>query len=98
MALDVHKWAPVRGIVIALTLEYFCMLRILISVQFREETRHLDSVLGEFAFPDEFVVEVWAAIGVSEQTPGDSEGQGSLECCPWGCKESDTTLQLNNSK
>ena len=31
-----------------------------------------------------------------EQTPGDSEGQGSLMCCsPWGCKESDTTLQLN---
>ena len=26
------------------------------------------------------------------QTLGDSEGQGSLECCsPWGCKESDTT-------
>ena len=32
-----------------------------------------------------------------EQTPGDSEGQGSLACCsPWGCKESDTTKQLNN--
>ena len=27
-----------------------------------------------------------------EQTPGDSEGQGSLVCCsPWGCKELDTT-------
>ena len=27
-----------------------------------------------------------------EQTPGDSEGQGSLTCCsPWGCKVSDTT-------
>ena len=27
-----------------------------------------------------------------EQTPGDSEGQGSLVCCSvWGCKESDTT-------
>ena len=27
-----------------------------------------------------------------EQTPGDSEGRGSLACCsPWGCKESDTT-------
>ena len=27
-----------------------------------------------------------------EQTPGDSEGQGSLVCCsPWGHKESDTT-------
>ena len=33
-----------------------------------------------------------------EQTPGDSEGQGSLACCsPWDCKESDMTEQLNNS-
>ena len=31
-----------------------------------------------------------------EQTLGDSGGQGSLACCsPWGCKESDTTEQLN---
>ena len=31
-----------------------------------------------------------------EQTLGDGEGQGSLACCsPWGCKESDTTEQLN---
>ena len=34
-----------------------------------------------------------------EQTSGDSEGQRSLACCsPWSRKESDTTLQLNNSK
>ena len=34
-----------------------------------------------------------------EQTLGDSEGQGRLECCsPWGQKESDTTEQLNNNK
>ena len=34
-----------------------------------------------------------------EQTPGDSEGQGSLMCCiPWACKESDATEQLNNNK
>ena len=27
-----------------------------------------------------------------EQTPGDSEGQGSLACCsPWGLKELDAT-------
>ena len=27
-----------------------------------------------------------------EQTPGDSEGQGSLACCrPWGHKEPNTT-------
>ena len=29
-----------------------------------------------------------------EQTPGYSEGQGSLSCCsPWGRKESDMTEQ-----
>ena len=34
-----------------------------------------------------------------EQALGDGEGQGSLLCCsPWGCKESDTTEQLNNNK
>ena len=34
-----------------------------------------------------------------EQTPGDSEGQGSLRCCsPWGCKESDMTEPPNNNK
>ena len=28
----------------------------------------------------------------SLNTPGECEGQGSLECCsPWGHKESDTT-------
>ena len=33
----------------------------------------------------------------SEQTEGDSEGQGSLVCCsPRGHKESDTTERLNN--
>ena len=31
------------------------------------------------------------------QTQGDGEGQGGLACCsPWGCKESDTTGQMNN--
>ena len=33
-----------------------------------------------------------------EQTPGDSEGHGSLACCtPWGRKVLDTTKQLNNN-
>ena len=32
----------------------------------------------------------------SEHPPGTGDGQGSLACCiPWGCKESDTTEQLN---
>ena len=31
-----------------------------------------------------------------EWTPGDGDGQGGLACChSWGCKESDTTEQLN---
>ena len=34
-----------------------------------------------------------------KQTSGDGEGQGSMLCCsPWGCKELDTTEQLNNNK
>ena len=33
-----------------------------------------------------------------EQTPGDSEGQGSLACCsPLGHNESDTTQQLRDN-
>ena len=32
-----------------------------------------------------------------EQTSGEGEGQGSLVCHSlWGCKESDTTEQVNN--
>ena len=35
----------------------------------------------------------------SEQTPGDSEGQGSLACCsPRDHKESDVTRRLNNKQ
>ena len=33
------------------------------------------------------------------QTPGDSEGQGSLVCCsPWGRKELNMTERLNDNK
>ena len=33
-----------------------------------------------------------------EQTPGESEEQGSLACCsPWAPKQSDTTEHLNNN-
>ena len=34
-----------------------------------------------------------------EQTPGDGEGRGSLECCsPWACKQLDMTAQMNRNK
>ena len=33
-----------------------------------------------------------------EQTPGDTEGQGSLvRHSPWDCKESDMTQRMNNN-
>ena len=33
------------------------------------------------------------------QTSADGEGQRGLACCsPWGCKELDTTGQLNKNK
>ena len=33
-----------------------------------------------------------------EQTPRGSKGQGSLVCCSlWGCRQLDTTEQLNNN-
>ena len=38
----------------------------------------------------------WLNRQESEQTPRDSEGQGSLACCsPWRCKELDMTYWLN---
>ena len=40
----------------------------------------------------------WLNRHESEQTPGDSEGQGSLACCSsWGCKEFEPTEWLNNN-
>ena len=40
----------------------------------------------------------WVSTHEFEQTPEDSEGQGSLACCgPWGCKELDTTKRLDSN-
>ena len=48
-------------------------------------------MLGKRVTEDEMVGQYHQVNGhESEQTPGDSEGQGSLACCsPWGRKESD---------
>ena len=40
----------------------------------------------------------WLSEHEFTQTPGDSEGQGSLACCsPWSCKALDMTEWLNNN-
>ena len=51
------------------------------------------------ATEDEMVREQYRLNGHEfEQTPGDSEGQGSLaSCSPWGRKESDMTYWLNTT-
>ena len=36
------------------------------------------------------------SMGMTEQTPGYSEGQGSLLCCSPCCQRSDTTGRLDN--
>ena len=42
---------------------------------------------------------ITVSVDMSLSKLGDSEGQGSLACCsPWGCKELDTTEQLDNDK
>ena len=39
-----------------------------------------------------WLVGITESMDMSEQIPGDREGQGSLACCsPWGRKESDMT-------
>ena len=47
---------------------------------------------GAWQTTDHGVTKSWLNGYESEQTPGDSEGQGSLACCsPWRRKESDMT-------
>ena len=49
------------------------------------------------AAEDDIVKHHWLSGHEFEQTPGYSEGQGSLAYCSlWGCKELDTTEWLNN--
>ena len=38
------------------------------------------------------------SMDMNEQAPGVGDGQGSPVCCsPWGCKDLDTTEQLNQT-
>ena len=38
------------------------------------------------------------SMDMNEQAPGVGDGQGSPVCCsPWGCKDLDTTEQLNRT-
>ena len=59
----------------------WCWARLTTGGEWRDRMRLLNGTMTQ-----------WSKLSPSEQTPGDSEGQGSLVCCsPWGHKESDTT-------
>ena len=77
-----------EGLMLKLKLQYFG--RWMQSADSVEETL----MLGEKGVTEDEMVRkhYWLNEHEFEQTPGASEGQGSLACCsPWGCKESDTT-------
>ena len=82
-----------------LRLQYFCHL--VWRTDSLEKTLMLGKIEGRRrrGRQDEIVEwHHWLNAHESEQSPGDSEGQGSLSCCSsWGHKELDTTEWLNNN-
>ena len=89
---EINPEYSLEGLMLKLKLQYFSHLM--------RKANSLERLkAGEGARQDEMVGWHHQLNGhESEQTPGDSEGQGSLACCsPWGCKELDTTERLNNN-
>ena len=90
---EINPEYSLEGLMLKLKLQYFSHLM--------RKANSLERLkAGEGAREDEMVGWHHQLNGhESEQTPGDSEGQGSLACCSLrGRKELDTTKQLNNSE
>ena len=87
---EINPGYSVEGLMLKLKLQYFGHL--VRRADSLEKTLMLGMIEGmrrKGAKEDEMV-------GLNghefEQTPGESEGHGSLACCsPWGCEESDMT-------
>ena len=86
-----------EGLMLKLKLQHFGHL--MPKADLLEKTLMLGKIEGRRRTEDEVVRwHHWLDGHEFEETPGDGEGQGSLACCcPWGCKESDTTEWLNNN-
>ena len=89
---EINPENSLEGLMLKLKLQYFGHL------MQRAYSLEMILMLGKRVTEDEMVG--WhhqLNVHESEQTPEDSEEQGSLACCsPWGHKESDTTDGLNN--
>ena len=86
-------------LMVKLKLQYFCHL--IWRANSLEKTLMLGTIEGRREMTEDEMVGWHHQLDghAFEQALGDVEGQGSLACCsPWGCKDSDTTEQLNNSK
>ena len=96
---EVNPEYSLEGLMLKLKLQYFGHL--MQRSGSLEKTLMLERLkAGEER--DERGYDGWMALPIIElefdQAPGDCEGQGSLACCsPWGCKELETTEQLNNN-
>ena len=86
---------PLEGQMLQLKLQYFGHL--MLSANSLEKTLMLGKikVKGRRGWPMMVGWHHWLNEQEFEQTPGDSEGQGSLTCCSlWGHKELDTIWVL----
>ena len=94
---EINLEYPLEGLMLKLKLQYFGHL--MRKTDSLEKTLMLGKIEGgrRRGWQDEMVEWHHQLNGYEfEQTPGDSDGQGSLACCsPWGLKESDMTEWLN---
>ena len=83
------------------TIAQHCLL-IVIVFKSKKSHRKFDSVCVCICYVFQIISNKYKAVQLNgdefEQTPGDSEGQGSMECCsPWSRKVLDMTQQLNKN-
>ena len=90
-----QSWCSLDGLMLRLKLQYFGHL--MQRVDSLEKTLMLEEIEGRRRRGWQRMR--WLDGHESEWIPGVGDGQGGLACCsPWGCKESDTTEQLNWTK
>ena len=92
---EINPEYPLEGLMLKLKLQYFGHL--MQSANSLEKTLMLGKIEAKGRRGRQMMVEWhhWLNEQEFKQTPGDSEGQGSLKCCSlWGCKESDTVWVL----
>ena len=93
---EVNSEYSFEGLMLMLKLQYFGQLKW--RTDLLKKTLMLGKIEGKRRGWQRMRCYHWLNGCESEQTPGDSEGQGSLMCCsPLGHKELDTTWQLSTT-